>query len=134
MTRSPSLQRLAAQILYVPLLVDIEIINLETGRLKAVERANYVWNLSPALSGSYLDEECKFNLFAKPAGTRCLADLSNMIVILTDKCDVMTHMALVQHIVTDYITESGLHLYKLCHLFVCKINLEVLVQIGRFVN
>lgn len=37
----------------MPLLVDVEIINLEAGRPKVVERANYVWNLS-TLSGSTL--------------------------------------------------------------------------------
>lgn len=53
----------------MPLWVDVDIINLETGRLMVVERANYVWNLSPRLSGLCLDEGCKFNLYASPAGT-----------------------------------------------------------------
>lgn len=46
----------------MPVLVDVDIINLEAGRQKVVERAKYVWNLSPPLSGSCVHEGCKFNL------------------------------------------------------------------------
>lgn len=89
--RTADLQRLATQVLYMPVLVDVEII----GGWKAEGSGEGKLCVESVTTLRLCSEGCKFNLSHSPAVTWCLSCLSNSIIILTHKSDVMTNMALV---------------------------------------
>lgn len=80
-----------------------------------MERANYVWNLSP-LSGS-AERDVNLTLPPFPAVTGCLSGLSSFIIILTDEWDFMSHMALVSCELMSLHTCENLLLFLFISLF-----------------
>lgn len=84
---------LAARVLHIPLLVDVEIINLVAFKAEASGESKLC--VESVATPGFCSEGCKFNSPPLPAVTCCLSGLSSLVIILTDRWDVMTHLALV---------------------------------------